>query len=274
MLGGAALSAIIVGWAAAAPGPLPAQAWVVSPGDETCRTEIDLMGRSGENARIGLVSDGSQVELRFEKDELPQRAFLPIRVDRKPFANLMIRREDPRQGAMTLSPETLDAIRHGKALQIAWLAGEPVSATLEGSEQGIADLETCGAQVAAQHRAEAAAAQAEKARAEAEARAQAVADEQLAAAKAQQEAAEATKARETAEAERIRAAAEAEREQADAARRRQEAVQRAAAENGYGDDGYGYPYRRRAGPPAWAQGPQGYRPAYPSDAYPSDDDSY
>lgn len=264
MLGGAALSALFAGCAVAAPVQPSSQVWVVTPADDSCHTDIDLVGRSGLGAQVTLISDGSHVELRFGKDEVPQRAFLPIRIDQKPYANLMLRMENPKQGAMTLSDETLEALRKGKSLSIAWLADEPVSAMLGGSEQGLTDLRTCGAQVSAQHRADLAAQDAAKAREEAEARAKAVADEQLAAAKAAREAALATKARETAEADRLKAeqaALDAQRQRAEAA---QEAAQRAQAEDAY------YPYRRRAvQPPPYAQVPPGYRPYYPPDEDPN-----
>lgn len=266
IFGGAALSALIAGMAAAAQSQPPSQVWVITPGEDSCHTDIDLMGRSGATAQVSLVSDGANLELRFAKGELPQRAFLPIRVDQKPYANLMVQRESPKQGAMTLSPETVEAIRKGKTLQIAWLIDEPVSARLGGSEQGVTDLVTCGAQVAAQYKAAQAAQQAAQVHAEAEARAKAVEAQQIAAARAQQEAAEATRAREAAETDRIRAATaalEAQRQAADAAaRQRAEAVQR-AEDDGYG---YGYPYRRREAPRPWAQGPRRYeQPYYPPD---------
>ena len=189
LLYGAGLAALFAGCAAAAPAQPQSQVWVITPADDSCRTDIDLVGRSGQTAQVTLVSDGSRVELRFTKDDLPQRAFLPLRIDQKPFANLMLRRRDPNQGAMVLSDETVEALRRGKALQIAWLVDAPVSARLGGSEQGIADLKTCGAQVAAQYRTQLASRAEARAHAEAEARAKAVADEQVAAAKAAREAA-------------------------------------------------------------------------------------
>lgn len=257
MLGGAALTALFTGCAVAAPAQPQSQVWVVTPAADSCRTDIDLVGRSGMSAQVTLVSDGAHVELRFGKDEVPQRAFLPIRVDQKPYANLMLRMENPKEGAMTLSEETLEALRKGKSLSIAWLADEPVSAMLGGSEQGLTDLTTCGAQVSAQHKIDVAARDEAKAREDAEARAKAVTDEQLAAAKAAKEAAEATKARETAEADRLNA----EQAALDAQRQQAEAAQRAQAEDAY------YPYRRRVvqQPPPWARVPPGYRGYYPPD---------
>ena len=53
---------------------------------------------------------------------------------------------------MVLSDEAQAAMRRGSTLQIAWLADEPMAASLAGSEQGIVDLKTCGAQVSAQYR--------------------------------------------------------------------------------------------------------------------------
>ncbi|HSV03439.1 MAG TPA: hypothetical protein VLI41_09555 [Phenylobacterium sp.] len=236
---GAASAALFAGGAVAAPAQPPSQIWVITPTEDSCRTDIDLLGRSGQAAQISLISDGQFVELRFTKDDLPQRAFLPLRIDQKPFANLMLRMENPKRGSMVLSEETLAALRKGKTLQIAWLAEEPVSAPLGGSEQGIADLATCGAQVAAQHKAEVAAREEAKAREEAEARSKAVTEEQLAAAKAAREAAEATKRRETAEADRIRQ----QQAQADAERQRAAAQAERAREESYG---YRDPYARRA----------------------------
>jgi len=245
----AATAALFAGGAAAAPAQPQSQIWVITPGQDSCRTDIDLVGRSGQSAQVTLVSDGQFVELRFSKDDIPQRAFLPLRIDQKPFSNLMQRMENPKRGAIVLSEETVAALRKGKTLQIAWLADEPVSATLGGSEQGIGDLTTCGVQVGAQYKAEVAARQEAKARKEAEARAKAVADEQLAAAKAAREAAEATRQRETAEAEHIRQ----QQSEEDADR------QRAAAEaERVREDAYGYRDPYRPAVPRWAQPQRGY----------------
>lgn len=256
---GAAASALFAGGAAAAPVQPQSQIWVITPGQDSCRTDIDLVGRSGQSAQVTLVSDGQFVELQFSKDDIPQRAFLPLRIDQRPFSNLMQRMENPKQGTIVLSEETLAALRKGKTLQIAWLADEPVSATLGGSEQGIGDLTTCGAQVGAQYKAEVAARQEAKARRDAEARAKAVADEQLAAAKAAREAAEATKQRETAEAEHIRQ----QQAEEDADRQRAAAEAERVREESYG---YRDPYGRRASP--WAQRAPGY-----GDYPPADDDN-
>jgi len=255
---GAAAAALFAGCAAAAPAQPQAQVWVITPADDSCRTDIDLVGRSGQAAQVTLVSDGQHVELRFTKDDLPQRAFLPLRIDQKPFSNLMLRVDKPRQGAMVLSDETIEALRKGKTLQIAWLAEEPVSARLGGSEQGIVDLKTCGAQVTEQWKAQVAARQAAKTRRDAEARAKAVADEQMAAAKAAREAAEATKQRETAEADRIRQ----QQAEDDADRQRAAEAAQRARENDYP---YRDPYARRAaGPSPWYEAPRAYG-YYPPD---------
>ena len=252
---GAAAAALFAGCAAAAPAQPQSQLWVITPSEDSCRTDIDLVGRSGQAAQVTLVSDGQGVELRFSKDDMPQRAFLPLRIDQKPFSNLMQRIDKPRQGAMVLSEETLAALRKGKTLQIAWLAEEPVSAKLGGSEQGLADLKTCGAQVAEQWKAQLTARDTAKARRDADARAKAVADEQIAAAKAAREASEATKKRETAEAARIRQ----QQAQEDADRQRAAAEAQRAREDDYG---YRNPYRRPV--PPWAQ-PRSYGYYSPDD---------
>lgn len=235
LLAGAA--AALLTTSAAAAGPAPA-AWVVQPGAEDCRTELELTGASGATVSAALVSDGERVELTFPRTDAPERAFLPIRVDQKPFANLVLRQADGRTAAMQLSAESLAALRKGAALQIGWLADEPVQVGLRGSDQGLADLRTCGAQVAQRARALAAEHAQTEAREAADARAQALADEQLAAAKAQKAAAEAAADRDAAEAERLRAAADGERQraQAEAEAAREQARQQAEAES--------YPYAR------------------------------
>jgi hypothetical protein len=233
-LSGAA-AALLTTAAAATPAP---SAWVVQPDAADCRTEFELTGLSGATVSATLVSDGDHVQLIFARADAPERAFLPIRVDQKPFANLVLRQDDGRSAAMQLSAESLEALRKGAALQISWLANEPVQVGLKGSEQGLADLRTCGAQVAQRARAQAAEEEAVRARKAAEDRARALADEQLAAAKAQKAAAEAAAERDGAEAERLRAVAEGERQraQAEAAAARERARQQAQAEN--------YPYAR------------------------------
>ncbi len=218
---GAALAAAMGGCALAATSPQPrleAPGWVVTPGEAACRTDLELTGRSGAVSPVALVSDGAQVSLRFAMEEVPERAFLPIRVDQKAYANLVLRTDTPKVASMALSDETLAAMRRGGTLQIAWLSEEAVRASLAGAGQGLADLRTCGAQVSAQHRARLAAQEEVRARNAQEVRMKAVADEQLAAARAQTAVAEAERHRLTAEADR--AAAQAEQAQAEAERQR------------------------------------------------------
>jgi len=252
VLSGVAAATLLAGPAAAAPATaaarLDAPAWIIVPGADTCRTELELTGASGATAAAALISDGQDVDLVFTKADTPKRAFLPIRVDHKPFANLVLRQPDGKSATMQLSAETLAAVRKGGALQIGWLADEPVQVGLAGSDQALADLRTCGAQVAERYRAQAAAQREAQARAEAEARSQALADEQLAAAKAQ---------RAAAEAEAQRNAAEAERLQAEAQAARAAAQQQARIDND--------PYARAG------DYPQDPRDSYPPDPYRRDD---
>ena len=187
---------------------LEAAAWAITPEDAACHTDLELTARSGAVAPVALISDGERVALRFAKEGVPARAFLPIRIDGKPFSNLVQRTGEEGVAVMNLSDETLVAMRHGKTLQVAWLSDEAVSASLSGAGQGIADLRTCGAQVAGQHRAREADLEAQRTRAQADARAKAMADEQLATARAQTAAAQAERLRVTAEAERASAQAE------------------------------------------------------------------
>jgi len=239
---------------------LAAPAWAIAPEDAACRMEFELTGRSGAIAPVALVSDGYRVALRFAKAGMPAEAFLPIRVDGKPFANLVQRAGEEGIAVMSLSDETLGAMRHGKTLQIAWLSEESVSGSLAGAGQGISDLKTCGAQVAADHRAREAELEASRARQAAEARAKAVSDEQLRAARAQTAAADAERQRvaalaqrATAEAEELAAQAEQQRAYADAERQRaaDEQRQRAVAQQYYYQD-------RAPPPPAYSY----YRPYY------------
>jgi hypothetical protein len=249
------VAAAVAGPSAAA--SLEASAWAITPEDGACHTDLELVARSGAVAPVALVSDGEHVMLRFTREGVPSQAFLPIRVDQKPFANLVQRTGDEGLAVMDLSGETLSALRHGKTLQIAWLSDEAVSASLAGAAQGIADLKTCGAQVASQHRAREAGLEAQRARAEADARAQAVADEQLAAARAQTAAAEAMRQRAAAEAEEMSAQAEQDRAMADAERRRaladQERQSALAAQ---------YYYRDRQPAPQPPPAPWGYYRPY------------
>jgi hypothetical protein len=251
---------------------LEAPAWAITPEDTACHTDIELTSRSGAIAPISLISDGDHVALRFAKEGVPSQAFLPIRVDGKPFANLVQRVGEEGVAMMNLSDETLGALRHGKTLQVAWLSDEAVSASLSGAGQGIADLKTCGAQVAGQHRARENELDLQRARKLSEARAKAVADEQLATAKAQTAAAEAERQRLAAETQRASAQAEElaakavqERAYAEQAQERayadQTRQQRAVAQQQY------YYYNGQqippppSEPPAWAYRQQ--QPYYP-----------
>jgi hypothetical protein len=239
--------------AKAAAAGLETSAWAITPEDQACHTDLELVSRSGAVAPVSLVSDGEHVALRFTKEGVPSQAFLPIRVDAKPYANLVRRSGDEGLAVMSLSDETLAALRHGKTLQIAWLSDEAVSAALAGAGQGIADLRTCGAQVAGQHRAHEVELETQRNRAQAEARAQAVADEQLATARAQTAAAEAVRQRALAEADKLAAQADAERQRALAEQDRQRAI--AAQQYYYGDRGR----PPQPEPAPWAY----YRPYYP-----------
>lgn len=213
IIGGAAAAALLSGPTAARS---PTLAWLVSPTETGCRTELDLVGRSGAVTPVSLVSDGALISLTFRREGLPARAFLPIRIDGERYSNLMLRGEDG-AGELVLSEEAEAALRRGKSLDIAWLADEPLSVSLEGSGQGLEDLRTCGAQTAARHRERTAAEQAARERADAEARAKALNDAQMAAVQAQA------------------AAAEAQRRQAEEAAQRQRQVEAAAAERAYAE---------------------------------------
>ena len=277
-----------LGVAAAVAGPLAAgqasaagleaSAWAITPEDAACHTDIELVSRSGAIAPIALISDGDRVALRFAKEGVPSQAFLPIRVDGKPFSNLVQRTGEEGLALMNLSDETMNALRHGKTLQVAWLSDEAVSASLAGAGQGLADLKTCGAQVAGQHRAREAELDAQRVRQLAEARAKAVADEQLATARAQTAAAEAERQRLAAETQK--ANAQAEELAAKAVQERAYAEQ--AQERAYADQVQDRSYTERAreqraaqryyyyngqqippppsDPPAWAYRQQPYYP--------------
>jgi hypothetical protein len=258
---GAASIAAVCGWAFSAPAATPSKrphieppGWVIAPGEAVCRTELELTGRSGAVSPVALISDGGQIRLRFAMEQVPERAFLPIRIDRKAYANLILRADTPKVAVMTLSDETLAAMRKGGVLQIAWLSEEPVRVSLVGAAQAIGDLRVCGAQVAAQHRARLAVQEEGRARAAQEARAKAVADEQLATARAQRAAAEAERQRLAAEADR--ATAEARQAQAEAERQRAMALasqQRAEYQRRQAYAGYaGYAYDDEDEPrPQW-----------------------
>jgi hypothetical protein len=224
--------------------------WIVTPDEDSCHTDIELLGKSNEPSSVSLASDGQQVMLRFAKPDLPKRAFLAIDIDRKPYSNLFTRQENSKLGVMVLSDETVAALRKGGTLLVAWLADEPVSAKLTGSEQGIADLKVCGAQVAAQHRAALAARREAEVRAAADARAKELADEQVALVRAQKKAAEAQAAKLAQETRQVQAQAEAQRQQAyedqqrqQAEQQRQEYLQRYYGQRApYSPPGYYRPY--------------------------------
>jgi hypothetical protein len=199
---------------------------------------------------VSLISDGGQIRLRFAMEEVPERAFLPIRIDQKAYANLVLRGEAPKVAVMALSDETLVAMRKGGTLQVAWLSEEPVRVSLAGAAQAISDLRTCGAQVSAQHQARLSAQEDARTRAAQDARAKAVADEQLATARAQRAAAEAQRQRLAAEASR--ATALAQQAQAEAQRQRAMALadqQRAELQRRRAYAGYTYTYDDEDDPP-------------------------
>lgn len=217
-----AAAAVAATAATAAPSRPSGMPWIVSPADAACRTQLELTSRSGAVTPVTLTSDGEIVSLTFTKPDLPERAFLPIRVDRSRYSNLMLRRADGVTGELVLSEESEAALRKGQTLDIAWLSGEPVSMSLAGSEQGLTDLRVCGAQIAAQARASAQAEAEAKARAADEARQQVVVQAQLEAARAQTAAAEAQRQRVEQEAERQRRQEAEARERAYAEARQRE----------------------------------------------------
>jgi len=231
VIGGAVAAALLVGPAQAATARPIALAWVVSPTDTGCRVDLELTGRSGGITPVSLTSDGQLVSLRFFKEDLPARAFLPIRIDRQRFSNLMLRGADG-SGELVLSEETEAAMKRGGTLGVAWLTEEPLTAPLAGSERGLQDLRVCGAQAATRHRDRAAAELAAHDRAEAEARARALNDAQLAAVQAQTAAAEAQRRQveETAERQRRVEAAAQERVYQEARQRAYQEERRRAYE--------------------------------------------
>lgn len=260
LLSGAFAAAIFAAPAMAAPASSPVFSWIITPDQDSCHTDIELMGRSNNPTIISLVSDGQHVLLRFTKDEMPNRAFLPIDIDKKPYSNLLTRMENPKVATMTLSDETLAALRKGGTLLIAWLQDEPVTASLAGSVQGLDDLKTCGAQVSAQYKAQQEAKLEQHQREQAEARAKQLADEQLAVVKAQKEAAEAEAEKANQEARRQQAEADALRQQqatADAERQRR-------AEEAQQEDEQ-QRYERRYYPQRPSYPPPGYYSPYPND---------
>lgn len=225
---------------APAPARPAALAWVVTPTDTGCRTDLELTSRSGAVTPVSLTSDGQLVSLRFFKEDLPARAFLPLRVDKARYSNLMLRGADG-SGELVLSEETEAAMKKGGILGVAWLTDEPLSAPLAGSEQGLADLRVCGAQTAGRYREKLMADQTARDRAETEARAKALADAQLAAVKAQAAVADAQRRQveETAERQR-RADEDARARQVEQARLDQEHADEASQQRAYDDE------RRRA----------------------------
>jgi hypothetical protein len=257
LLPGAAAAALIAGAAHAAPAPSPVFTWIVTPDEDSCHTDIELIGKQGgEPQIISLASDGEHVVLRFSKEDMPKKAFLAIDVDKKPYSNLLTRMENPKVATMTLSEETLAALRRGGTLLIAWLTDQPMSASLAGSEQGLNDLKVCGAQVSAQYRANLAAKQEAQARADADARAKQLADEQLAAVRAQKEAAQAEAAKAEEETKRQQAQTDLIRQQQQAETDRQRQAQAQAQADQERQD-----YQRRYYPtqPTY---PPSYQPGY------------
>jgi hypothetical protein len=252
LLPGAAAAAMLAASAHAAPAPSPVFTWIVTPDEDSCHTDIELVSKIGvEPAIISLASDGEHVVLRFTKEDMPKKAFLALDIDKKPYSNLLTRMENPKVATMTLSDETLAALRKGGTLLIAWLTDQPMSASLAGSEQGLNDLKVCGAQVSAQYRANLAAKQEAQARADAEARAKQLAEEQLAAVRAQKEAAQAEAAKAEEETKRQQAQEDMIRQQqADADRQRQAQAEQERQE-----------YQRRYYPPQPSY-PPSYQPGY------------
>jgi hypothetical protein len=276
----AAAFASIAAGARGAPPPATGPSWLVSPTDGACRTDLDLTGHSGAVTPVTFTSDGDRLVLRFTKEDLPERAFLPIRVDQKPFSNLMQRTSDPKVGELILSDETQAALRKGATLHIAWLADEPMSGSLAGGWRGLPDLKTCGAQVAGQYRAKLAADADARSKADIDARAKAVADAQLEAARAQQAAADDQRQRLAYEAQRQQAQDDAQRQQQAyaeqqqaqvAARERAEAERQAYLRRAYG--GYANPYGPQYSNPYAQPQPQQY-PAYSRGGYDDRDNGW
>lgn len=259
IIGGVAAAALLSGPAQAAAATPTALPWLVTPTDTGCRVDIELASGAGAVTPIGLISDGQLVSLKFFKEDLPARAFLPLRIDKQRFSNLMLRGPDG-SGELVLSEETEAAMKRGGTLGVAWLTEEPLSASLAGSERGLRDLRVCGAQAATRHRERSATELAARDRAEAEARARTLNDAQLAAIQAQTAAADAQRRQveETAERQRRAEAAAEERAYAEARQRAYEDDRRRAYEEAQ---------RRRAyevGEDEWAPA----RPPWPRPRYP------
>lgn len=266
IIGGAAAAALLSNSALSAPprnaaaSHSPAPAWLVTPTETGCRVDLELVARSGAVTPVTLNSDGQVSSLKFFKQDLPARAFLPIRIDARRFSNLMLR-GDGGAGELILSEETEAAVRRGGTLGIAWLADEPLTASLSGSEQGLSDLKVCGAQIAVRHRDRMAAETAARERADADARARALNDAQLAAVRAQTAAAEAQRRQveESAERQRRLEAQAQERAYAEARQRAYQDERRRAYEGApREDDEDGW-----APPPVYTQP----RPYYPPPRY-------
>ena len=143
---------------------------------------------------------------------------------------------------------TIGHVDHGKTTLTAAI-------TRIQAAQGLADLKTCGAQVAGRYRAQQQALAAERSRSEQDARARAVADEQLAAIRAQREAAEAEGRRHAAEAQRLAAEAELKSAQAEQDRAYAEQARQRAQNQSYDPPRYAYPAQPEPDddpPPPWA----------------------
>lgn len=259
IIGGAVAAALLSGPAqAAAPTPSTTLAWLVTPTDTGCRVQMELSGSSGGVTPVALTSDGQLISLKFFKDDLPARAFLPIRIDKQRFSNLMLRGPDG-SGELVLSEETETAMKRGGTLGVAWLSEEPLTGSLAGSERGLRDLRVCGAQAAARHRERTAIELAARERAESEARAKAINDAQLAAIQAQTAAADAQRrtVEEAAERQRRAEAAAQERAYAEARQRAYEEDRRRAYEEAQRRRAYEEEDRWEPARPAWP------RPRYP-----------
>jgi hypothetical protein len=260
IVGGAVIAALLSGPAQAAAATATALAWLVNPTDTGCRVDLELTGSSGGVTPVSLISDGQLVSLKFFKEDLPARAFLPIRVDKQRFSNLMLRGPDG-SGELVLSEDTEAAMKRGGTLGVAWLSEEPLTGSLAGSERGLRDLRVCGAQAASRHRERAATELAARERADAEARARTLSDAQLAAIQAQRAAADAQRRQveETAERQRRAEAAAQERAYAEARERAYEDDRRRAYEQAQRRGAYDYE-DEEVYPPARPQWP---RPRYP-----------
>lgn len=259
IVGGAVAAALLSSPTCAATATPAALPWLVAPTDSGCRVDLELASGSGAVTPVSLTSDGQLVSLRFFKDDLPARAFLPIRIDRQRFSNLMLRSPDG-SGELVLSEETEEAMKRGGTLGVAWLTEEPLSVSLAGSERGLRDLRVCGAQAATRHRERAAVELAARDRAEAEARAKVLNDAQLAAIQAQTAAAEAQRRQveEAAERQRRAEAAAQERAYAEARQRAYEEDRRRAYEEAQRRRAYDLEEGEWTPPrPAWP------RPRYP-----------